>query len=313
MAKHPPAKMSAVLGRCRRTGRWRLGARSNVLAVFGSVRLDMRHSFVEGEEPAELKMKVTVLFGSAVLILPEGAEVRPSGMSLLSAEWVDVPDHPVPSGLPTLEVEWTCVLGRVHVVTGSVLEKAAQEKAEEKAGHDATGDEPVADAGWEAEPEPAAEPKPEPEPVAVAVAVAEPEPVAETVVDMGMVDSEPWSMSDFAEAEAQPQPEPDPELQPEPEPQAEVPESAAPLAEAWRSHDWGPGITERDEDDEPAPATEPGPEPAPESAAEPVAETGEAAPQLVEAWRSHDWGPGIVHGDDEDEDDDASATAGASA
>ncbi len=193
MAKHPPAKMSAVLGRCRRTGRWRLGARSTVLAVLGSVRLDMRHSFVEGEEPAELKMKVTVLFGSAVLILPEGAEVRPSGMSLLSAEWVDVPDHPVPSGLPTLEVEWTCVLGRVHVVTGSVLEKAAQEKAEEKAGHDRTDDEPAddepaADTGWGAEPEPAADAGWETEPERA----AEPE----IVVDMGMVDSEPWSMAE---------------------------------------------------------------------------------------------------------------------
>ena len=58
---------------------------------------------------------------------------------------------------------------------------------------------------------------------------------------------------------------------------------------------------ERDEDDEP------------EAATEPEAGTGEAAPQLAEAWRSHDWGPGLVHGDDEDEDDDAPATAGASA
>ena len=122
MAKHPPAKMSAVLGRCRRTGRWRLGARSTVLALLGSVRLDMRSSFVEGEA-SELKMKVTVFLGSAVFILPEGAEVRPSGMSLLSAEWVDVPEHEVPSGLPTLDIEWTCVLGRVHVITGSVLER----------------------------------------------------------------------------------------------------------------------------------------------------------------------------------------------
>ena len=243
MAKHPPAKMSAVLGRCRRTGRWRLGARSNVLAVFGSVRLDMRHSFVEGDEPDELKMKVMVLFGSAVLILPEGAEVRPSGMSFLSAEWVDVPDHPVPSGLPTLEVEWTCVLGRVHVVTGSVLEKAAQKKAAEERAAQAE-----LDAGVEPDE------RVEPEPVASDGYEPEPEPVPEIVVDMGMVDAEPWSMSDLETSEPAPEPEP--------------------------------------------------------VAGEPV---GDETPQLVEAWRTHDWGPGIIHRDDEDEEDDASATAGASA
>lgn len=307
MAKHPPAKMSAVLGRCRRTGRWRLGARSNVLAVLGSVRLDMRHSFVEGDEPHELKMKVMVLFGSAVLILPEGAEVRPSGMSFLSAEWVDVPDHPVPSGLPTLEVEWTCVLGRVHVVTGSVLDKVAREKATEKAEQEAD----------ELEAEPVYAPVPAP--------AVEPEP--EIVVDMGMVDSEPWSMSDFDTsdptpetlAESEPEPVPEAEPEPEPEPVAEaVPgeaEAAPQLVEAWRTHDWGPGIIDRDED-ETEPTAEPTAEPTVDAvAAEPAPEAGdaEAAPQLVEAWRTHDWGPGIIHRDDEDEDDDASATAGASA
>jgi len=245
--------MSAVLGRCRRTGRWRLAARSNVLALFGSVRLDMRHSFVEGDEPDELKMKVMVLFGSAVLILPEGAEVRPSGVSFLSAEWVDVPDH-VPVGLPTLEVEWTCVFGRVHVVTGSVLEKAAREKAAQEqataevpaAGVTAGGVE-AAGAGIDAVAGGGASDRWSPAP----------EPVAEIVVDMGMVDSKPWSMSDFeqAELEAVPAPTPEPEATTAPEPEAETApaseEAAAPqLVEAWRTHDWGPGITHRDDEDD---------------------------------------------------------------
>ncbi|MEZ5408090.1 MAG: hypothetical protein R2761_08700 [Acidimicrobiales bacterium] len=234
MAKHPPAKMSAVLGRCRRTGRWRLGARSNVLAVLGSVRLDMRHSLVEGDEPDELKMKITVFFGSAVLILPEGAEVRPSGMSLLSAEWVDVPDHPVPSGLPTLQVEWTCVLGRVHVVTGSVLDKVAQEKA--AADDDGNGDAGHGDQGDVGSDPWAADHRPDeisdPGPAAAA-------PVAEIVVDMGVVDSKPWSMSDFEQSELAT------------EPAAGAPEESAPqLVEAWRTHDWGPGILQRDDEDD---------------------------------------------------------------
>jgi len=237
VAKNPPAKMSAVLGRCRRTGRWGLGARSNVLAVLGSVRLDMRHSFVEGDEPDELKMKVTVFFGSAVLILPEGAEVRPSGMSFLSVEWVDVPDHPVPSGLPTLQVEWTCVLGRVHVVTGSVLEKTAQEKAAADADDDAADDD-VAPEPWAAETRPFGIPDP---------GSAGPEPVAEIGVDMGMMDSEPWSMSDFD----QPEPVIESLAEPVAEPMAALQESSPQLVGAWHTDGWGPGITHRDvEDDE---------------------------------------------------------------
>ncbi len=294
MAKHPPAKMSAVLGRCRRTGRWRLGARSNVLAVLGSVRLDMRHSFVEGDEPDELKMKVLVLFGSAVLVLPEGAEVRPSGMSFLGTEWVDVPEHSLPSDLPTLEVEWTCVLGRVHVVTGSVLDKAA------------APDTTVTEADT-AGPEPAAG--------------VEVEPASDIVVDMGMVDAEPWSMSDFATADPTPEPEPEPdpasESEPEPEPQPDpAPESepeAPQLVEAWRNHDWGPGIVHGGDDDDAedggdAGESDTGPEPEPASQDGATPDDG-PAPQLVEAWRNHDWGPGIVHRDDED--DDEAATAGA--
>jgi hypothetical protein len=84
----------------------------------------MRSSFVE-DDADQMKMAVTVLLGSAVFILPDGAEVRPSGMSLLSAELVDVPEHREPSGLPILEIEWTCVLGRVQVVTSSTLAKLA--------------------------------------------------------------------------------------------------------------------------------------------------------------------------------------------
>ncbi len=132
MAKHKPAKMLAVLGRCRRTGRWRVGRRSVVLAVLGACRLDMRSSFVEDDED-EMKMKVTVFLGSAVFILPDGAEVRPSGMSVLSVSLVDVPEHPEPSGLPTLEIEWTCVLGRLQIVTGPALELLEAAAVEAKA------------------------------------------------------------------------------------------------------------------------------------------------------------------------------------
>jgi hypothetical protein len=125
VAKEKPTKMLAVLARCRRTGRWRVASRSTVLAVLGSCRLDMRHSFAEdiGEV---LRMKVTVFLGSATFVLPRGAEVRPSGLSLLSASSVDVPDREEETDLPMLDIEWTSILGRIRIVTEAELAVPAE-------------------------------------------------------------------------------------------------------------------------------------------------------------------------------------------
>lgn len=118
MAKSKPTKMLAILGRCHRTGRWRLGSRSTILALLGVCHLDMRDSFVEAEQ---LKMSVTVLLGSATFIVPSGAEVRPSGMAFLSGSVVDVPEHEDTSELPTLEIEWTSIFGSVKIISEDTL------------------------------------------------------------------------------------------------------------------------------------------------------------------------------------------------
>ena len=125
MAKQKPTKMLAILGRSHRTGRWRLASRSSVLAFLGSCHLDMRASFVEDDK---LKMKVTVLLGSATFVLPDGAEVRPSGMSLLAGSTVDVLEHAEEAELPMLEIEWTAILGRIRILTHR-QEEGAEETA----------------------------------------------------------------------------------------------------------------------------------------------------------------------------------------
>jgi hypothetical protein len=106
--------MLAILGRSRRTGRWRLASRTSVLALLGACHLDLRASFVEDDS---LKMKVTVLFGSATFLLPVGAEVRPSGMSVLAASTVDVLEQDETADLPMLEIEWIAILGRIRIIT----------------------------------------------------------------------------------------------------------------------------------------------------------------------------------------------------
>lgn len=123
MAKKKPTKMLAVLARSRRGGRWSIASQSSVLAVLGACHLDMRRSSVDGET---FKMKVTVFLGSATFILPPGASVKPSGVTILAKSLVDVPETEEQCTLPTMEIEWTTVFGRVHIVTGSLTDEAEE-------------------------------------------------------------------------------------------------------------------------------------------------------------------------------------------
>ncbi|MEM7036579.1 MAG: hypothetical protein AAF570_06315 [Bacteroidota bacterium] len=174
--KAKPAKTLAILGRNRRTGRWRLAKSSSVLAVFGSCLLDMRHSFAEDDD--ELKMTVLTVCGSARILLPEGAEVRPSGTAVLASSIVDVPEHDDPADLPTLEIEWLSILGRLRIVTDRAeeLEDAEAPTAAEAEPAPTTT---VAAATPAPEPAPVAEPAPEPAPTSAPAAEPAAEPAPE--------------------------------------------------------------------------------------------------------------------------------------
>jgi hypothetical protein len=122
MAKAKPTKMLAVLGRCRRGGRWQPAAKSSVLAVLGDCHLDMRKAIVDQEQP--VKFQVTVFLGAVTFIVPPGVEIRPSGMSILAASRVAVPTAEEAS-FPLIEVEWTCILGRIRIISADNLAGAA--------------------------------------------------------------------------------------------------------------------------------------------------------------------------------------------
>ncbi|MEM9651597.1 MAG: hypothetical protein AAGA65_05845 [Actinomycetota bacterium] len=260
MAKPKPTKMLAVLGRSRRTGRWRVASRSSVLSLLGACHLDMTQSFVDDKE--KLKMTVQVFLGSATFILPDGAEVRPSGTAVLAASMVDVPDHDDTSDLPTLDIEWTCIFGRIRILSedaAAQLEAEQQQKRLEKAIKKGKASPEIievseaapatkaeapaveAPAAAAAEPSPAtpsaAEPEPEPEPVVAGVgfddlpaAEPEPEPVVAGVGFDDLPAAEPEPVA-AAESESESEPEPVvtgvgfddlPAAEPEPEPVAAV-------------------------------------------------------------------------------------------
>ena len=109
-------------------------------------------------------MKVTVIFGSATFVMPQGAEVHPSGVSLLSGSVVEVPENQESTDLPMLEVEWFSVFGKVKIITDSGDEDIGDEGigdeniGEEHTTQDADADEPPADPSPEPTPESAFEP-----------------------------------------------------------------------------------------------------------------------------------------------------------
>jgi len=175
-------------------------------------------------------MKVTVVFGSATFVMPEGAEVHPSGVSLLSASVVEVPDNDESTDLPMLEIEWFSIFGKLKIVTslaedGPEDDEQIQPSQLEDIGDQIPGSErgvqqPVTAAPLPMSayvslvPEPAPAPAPEPEPAPAPEPAVGFEAGAESEAVLG---SEP-------EAEAAPLSEPEAAVGPEPEAESE-PES----------------------------------------------------------------------------------------
>lgn len=167
--KGTTAKMLAVLGRSRRTGRWRVAKTTNVLALLGACKIDMSDAVIDDEQ---LKMKITVLFGSASIVLPEGALVQPSGISFLSSSIVDVSDD-VPEGdVPTISVECMTVFGRSRIRHPNQEAASEEQVPDEVAPLAGSDDDPPGAPAGEADtaeptaPEPADTEPAEPEPAA---------------------------------------------------------------------------------------------------------------------------------------------------
>jgi len=111
-----PAKLTAVLGACKRRGRWQVSNQTTAFVLFGHCYIDYRDAYAD-DEIEKMKLKVTCILGNATFIVPEGADIQPSVVSLLASTGFDVPKVDGESPLPTLVIESTTVLGRCRVLT----------------------------------------------------------------------------------------------------------------------------------------------------------------------------------------------------
>ena len=100
-----------VLGDLRRSGRWRVPARSRWTTIIGDVVLDLRQAEVVS---SEVEIEAKTVLGDVVLLGPEGVEVEIRGSTLLGDTKQDT-GHIGAPGAPRVVLTARTVIGDVRV------------------------------------------------------------------------------------------------------------------------------------------------------------------------------------------------------
>ena len=102
----------AVMGSANRRGRWRVAPLTNVVAMMGSCRLDLRTAEFSGED---ITINVATVMGSVDILVPEGIEVEISGIPVMGSKDLRLRDVPRVAGSPRVRVRALAVMGSVAV------------------------------------------------------------------------------------------------------------------------------------------------------------------------------------------------------
>jgi hypothetical protein len=100
--------VSVFFGRTRREGRWVVPVKLPLLALFGTVELDLREAVMQRRH---VVVDSLVLGGRIRLIVPDGVGVSVTGRTILSTR--DLRARPAQDG-PTVEVGGTMIFGSVR-------------------------------------------------------------------------------------------------------------------------------------------------------------------------------------------------------
>ncbi|XVQ12600.1 DUF1707 SHOCT-like domain-containing protein [Spirillospora sp. CA-255316] len=99
--------VSAFFGRMRREGRWVVPVKLPVLALFGTVELDLREAVLQRRH---IVLDSLIVGGRVRIVVPEGVQVNVTGRTILSTR--EVRTRPASEG-PTIEVGGTFLFGSV--------------------------------------------------------------------------------------------------------------------------------------------------------------------------------------------------------
>jgi hypothetical protein len=113
-----PARMVAIFGGVARNGKWRVRRKTQVLALFGGIDLDLRDAVFEG---STVEISGICCFGGLDIKVPEGVHVSNEMVGIFGGtDLKDVAD-PIP-GAPTLVLKGLTLFGGVSVRGGKPRE-----------------------------------------------------------------------------------------------------------------------------------------------------------------------------------------------
>ncbi|WP_308286881.1 DUF1707 SHOCT-like domain-containing protein [Actinomadura parmotrematis] len=100
--------VSVLFGRTRREGRWVVPVKLPLLALFGTVELDLREAVLQRRH---IVLDTMIVGGRVRLLVPDGVRVDVTGRSMLSTR--ELRHRPATDG-PTVEISGTFLLGSVQ-------------------------------------------------------------------------------------------------------------------------------------------------------------------------------------------------------
>ncbi|XRQ11767.1 DUF1707 SHOCT-like domain-containing protein [Actinomadura welshii] len=100
--------VSVFFGRARREGRWVVPVKLPVVALFGTVELDLREAVLQRRH---IVVDSLILGGRVRILVPEGVRVDVTGRTILTTR--DVRARPAAEG-PTVELGGTMIFGSVR-------------------------------------------------------------------------------------------------------------------------------------------------------------------------------------------------------
>lgn len=106
----PDQNLVAIFSASTRSGRWRVPARINAVAIFGSVEIDLSEAVFPQQQ---VRINATSVFGSVEIRVPENVTLRSSGSGVLGNFEVATNDA-VEADAPVVLVNGYAVLGSVE-------------------------------------------------------------------------------------------------------------------------------------------------------------------------------------------------------
>jgi class 3 adenylate cyclase len=93
-------------------GRWRIGGKTNAVAIMGGCDMDLRRAEIEGPE---VEITAFAFWGGVEIIVPEGFDVELRGFSFMGGRSLRLRDVPIVPGSPRIIVRGFAVMGGIEV------------------------------------------------------------------------------------------------------------------------------------------------------------------------------------------------------